>query len=97
MGLRDDCWDAADVGVDRRERPVVAWIMARPADFNRRAKAVADLATGRAQEEAPSGRQLCGLARAAALSPERRREIARMGAAARWAGGAGRKGEPKGS
>lgn len=58
--------------------------MKRPADFNRRAKVVADLATGRAEEAVPSGRQLCGFARAAALSPERRREIARMGAAARW-------------
>ena len=59
--------------------------MRRPADFNRRAKLVADLATGRAEEAVPTGRQLCGIARAAALSPERRREIARMGAAARWA------------
>ena len=59
--------------------------MKRPADFNRRAKLVADLATGRAREAVPTGRQLCGIARAAALSPERRREIARMGAAARWA------------
>ena len=59
--------------------------MKRPADFNRRAKLVADLATGRAKEAVPTGRQLCGMARAAALSPERRREIARMGAAARWA------------
>ena len=59
--------------------------MKRPADCNRRAKLVADLATGRAKEAVPTGRQLCGMARAAALSPERRREIARMGAAARWA------------
>ena len=59
--------------------------MKRPADFNRRAKLVADLATGRAREAVPTGRQLCGIARAARLSPERRREIARMGAAARWA------------
>ena len=60
--------------------------MKRPADFNRRAKLVVDLATGRAEEETPSGRQLCGLARAAALTPERRREIAQKAAAALWSG-----------
>ena len=59
--------------------------MKRPADFNRRAKVVVDLATGRAEEDTPHGRQLSGLARAAALSPERRSEIARKAAAALWA------------
>ena len=59
--------------------------MKRPADMNRRAKLVADLATGRVREAVPTGKQLCGIARAARLTPERRREIARMGAAARWA------------
>ena len=58
--------------------------MKRPADFNRRAKLIVDLATGQAHEEAPAGLQLCGLARAAKLSPERRSAIARKAAQTLW-------------
>ena len=58
----------------------------RPRDPNQRAKLTVDLATGQATDEAPepTGRQLSGLARAAQLTPEERRELGRKGAAARW-------------
>ena len=39
----------------------------------------------RASDTSRSGRVRSGLARAAALSPERRREIARLAALKRWA------------
>lgn len=71
----------------------------RPRDANQLAKLVVDLATGQAIEEAADadsgknpaavalgrlGGQKGGRARAARLSAEKRREIARAAAAARW-------------
>ena len=61
----------------------------RPADPIANAVHVARLATGEVEEtyvnrgQSQGGRK-GGVARAAAMSPERRREIAREGAAARW-------------
>lgn len=56
-------------------------------DTNQLAKRIVDTATSEAPKEPvePKGRQLSGKARAARLSPERRREIAKKAAAARWA------------
>ncbi|MBF0553648.1 MAG: histone H1 [Nitrospirae bacterium] len=67
----------------------------RPKDFNERAKMIVDLATGEITEPesdknpaAVSLGRLGGLkggkARAEKLSPERRKEIAQMGAKKRW-------------
>ena len=59
----------------------------RPRDFNQLAKRVVDIGTGQVADTppaAPSKRDKGGHARAAALTPERRREIARQAAAARW-------------
>jgi hypothetical protein len=67
----------------------------RPRDPNQLAKMIVDLATGAtteakpesptpAQEFARSGGLAGGTARAKALTPERRREIARKAAAKRW-------------
>lgn len=67
----------------------------RPRDPNQLAKLIVDLATGEASEErsetltpaqefARSGGMKGGKARADALTPERRREIARNAAAKRW-------------
>ena len=56
----------------------------RPRDVNQLAKRVVDLATGDAVEPEPKGKQISGLARAASLTPDRRREIGRKAAAARW-------------
>lgn len=58
----------------------------RPADMNQLAKRVVDLATGDATDEVPpaTGRAKSAHARAASMTPERRKEIARKGAAARW-------------
>ena len=67
----------------------------RPRDTNQLAKMIVDLATGGAIEEKPapptpaqefarSGGLKGGAARAGALSPERRAEIARKAAAKRW-------------
>ncbi len=59
----------------------------RPRDGNQLAKRVVDVAVGLVEDpvpEPPKGKQLSGLARAAALSPERRSEIARNAAAARY-------------
>ncbi len=67
----------------------------RPRDPNQLAKLIVDLATGEAsepksgaptpaQEFARSGGLKGGAARAKALSPEQRREIARKAAAKRW-------------
>lgn len=53
-------------------------------DINENAKRIVDLATGQKTEPKPEGRQLSGKARAESLTPERRREIARKAAAARW-------------
>lgn len=68
----------------------------KPRDLNKLAAAIAAEATGEAPEEPPSdknphavalgrlGGQKGGKARANILTPERRREIARKAAAARW-------------
>ena len=67
-----------------------------PRDVNQRAKAILDLVTGEASpqpepqkdpiqvESGRRGGQKGGKARAEALTPERRAEIARNAAAARW-------------
>lgn len=69
----------------------------RPRDTNQLAKRIVDVATGEAADnavipdESPqpatgrSGGLKGGPARAAKLSPERKREIARAAASARWA------------
>lgn len=64
----------------------------RPRDTNQLAKLIVDLATGEASEEdvpkKAEGQQRGGLkggrARATALTPAERSEIARVAAAARW-------------
>ena len=63
----------------------------RPADMNKLAKSIVDIATGkdsRAQKKPePKGRAgglAGGKARAKALSPEKRKEIAKQAANARW-------------
>jgi hypothetical protein len=61
----------------------------RPRDVNQLAKAVVDLATGEIEDKKPSasarnGGLKGGKARAGALTPEQRSEIARIAAAARW-------------
>jgi hypothetical protein len=64
----------------------------RPRDLNQWAKRMVDIATGEAKESdgeiasrGRSGGSRGGPARAASLDPQRRQEIARKGAAARWA------------
>ena len=63
----------------------------RPRDTNRLAKLVVDVATGEVDDKGPEkaegqrkGGLKGGLARAKALSPSKRQEIARKAAAARW-------------
>lgn len=57
----------------------------RPADVNQLGKLVVDIATGDVQDEEPkSKRAHGGAARAATMTPERRREIATKAAQARW-------------
>ena len=60
----------------------------RPADMNQLAKAVADIATGEAEESAPKRGRPGGLsggeARARRLTPDERREIAKKAAKHRW-------------
>ena len=57
----------------------------RPADPIASAVHVARLATGEVEETyVNAGQSKGGSARAAAMSPARRREVAREGAAARW-------------
>lgn len=60
----------------------------RPADTNACAVKVAKIATGEEDDNLSSGRrksgQAGGKARKDLLSPARRAEIAKMGAAARW-------------
>ena len=61
----------------------------RPRDANQLAKFIVDLATGEADEKVQAkGQRKGGLkggaARAAALTPAQRSEIARIAAAARW-------------
>lgn len=64
----------------------------RPRDANQLAKFIVDLATGEASEDAPEkteaqqrGGKKGGASRAAKLTPERRAEIAKKAAEARWA------------
>jgi hypothetical protein len=58
----------------------------RPRDANQFAKRVIDVATGieSVAPPEPKGKQISALARAASLTPERRREIGRKAAAVRW-------------
>ena len=63
----------------------------RPRDTNQRAKLIVDVATGEVEDKGPEkakgqrkGGLKGGVARANALDPQRRREIARKAAAARW-------------
>ncbi len=67
----------------------------RPRDFSQAAKLVVDIATGQAEEAVPqvdtpaiefarSGGLKGGKARAAVLTPQRRRAIARKAAKTRW-------------
>ena len=69
----------------------------RPRDVSQRAKLIVDIATGEVEDEKPvtgKGRHAVvpgqkgglkgGKARAVALSPKRRKEIARKAALARW-------------
>ena len=63
----------------------------RPADMNKLAKSIADIATGEVDEtptnteaRARKAGKVGGKARAKALPPEKRSEIARRAAQARW-------------
>jgi hypothetical protein len=63
----------------------------RPRDTNQLAKMVIDIATGEVEESKAdanargvAGGKVGGAARAKALSPERKREIAKKAAASRW-------------
>lgn len=63
----------------------------RPRDINQLAKSIVDIATGNCDyspvidnEAQRKGGRRGGVARAKALSPELRREIARKAAASRW-------------
>ncbi len=71
----------------------------RPRDINQLAKMIVDISTGEIEEEEPKpereknpaavalgklGASKGGKARAAKLSPKKRREIAKKAAAARW-------------
>lgn len=69
----------------------------RPRDPNQLAKLVVDIATGKSSDNVPTSSPMAelgrtgglsgGTARAKKLSPERRREIAKKAAAARWGTG----------
>ena len=69
----------------------------RPRDVSQRAKLIVDIATGEAEDKNPDegknphavalgrlGGKKGGKARAKQLTPEKRREIAKKAAAARW-------------
>ena len=58
----------------------------RPRDANQLAKRIVDLATGEATDEVPepTGRAKSAHARANSMTAERRSEIAKRAAAARW-------------
>ncbi|MYB34416.1 MAG: histone H1 [Gammaproteobacteria bacterium] len=61
--------------------------MKRPRDTNQLAKTVVDIATGQAEDTKPKAtpkRANGGHARASSMSSERRQEIARAAASARW-------------
>jgi general stress protein YciG len=65
----------------------------RPADPIANAVRIGQIATGQAKEEyvnagQSAGGRRGGAARAAAMTPERRNEIAQQGARARWGNGA---------
>ena len=68
------------IAVNTARRPRVS------RDTNQLAKRVIDVATGVESDDPPEpkGKQVSALARAASLTPERRREIGRKAAAARW-------------
>ncbi len=60
----------------------------RPHDANQLAKMIVDMTTGQIPNDSmaePTGRAKGGKARAEALTAERRSEIAKQAAAARWA------------
>ena len=67
----------------------------RPRDPNQLAKLMVDITTGESCDEVPTSSPMSdlgregglkgGMARAASMSPERRREIAQQAAATRWA------------
>ena len=79
--------------------PPMAKTPKRPRDPNQLARMIVDLATGEVADPAPQenaaaelgrlGGLKGGRARADAMTPERRAEIARQAAAARWKGSAG--------
>ena len=64
----------------------------RPADMNRLAKSIVDIATGEVEEKKPTPKQnktskagkKGGKARAKSLTPQERSEIAQIAANARW-------------
>ena len=57
----------------------------RPRDVNQLGKLIADIAVGAVEDNAPqSGKTRSGHARAAALTPEQRKQIATTAARARW-------------
>ena len=63
----------------------------RPADMNKLAKSIVDIATGedesslkKPQPKGRAGGLVGGEARAKSLTPEKRKEIARKAAKARW-------------
>ena len=57
----------------------------RPADVNQLGKLITDIAVGDVEDEEPkSARVKGGHARAAAITPEQRREIATKAARTRW-------------
>ena len=57
----------------------------RPADVNQLGKLITDIAVGEVEDAEPkSNRARGGRARAAAMTPEQRKEIATKAASARW-------------
>ena len=60
----------------------------RPADINQLGKLIVDIATGEVEDDKPqSGKANGGHARAASMTPERRKQIATKAAQARWKSG----------
>ena len=57
----------------------------RPADVNRLGKLVVDIAVGDVPDEEPTSKRVRGgLARAASMTSEQRKQVAAEGAQARW-------------